>query len=272
MNLIFDSSYFISFNVQKDSPIDIKMQDDSVILFILSGKVSISCIEFIHKILISGDMVFLPPSALYKLLSIEDAVVMKCKITRNTRILMTRWLRSLSGYIESNEKHHSILPIKYNVMHFLEIFNSDHAPSGFNTSEMNEWKCKGLILLLKSSYSQKELITFFSPILGGNIDFKEFVYANSSSVNNLQEFADLAKCSLSMFCREFKKNFGEPAYQWILKRKSELVLEDILSTSIPFQELADKYQFSSQAHFTKFCKQRYNQTPKELRNSKQLYV
>ena len=125
----------------------------------------------------------------------------------------------------------------------------------------------GLFLALKNSYSKKELAAFFSPILGKNIDFKEFVYANYNSVKNLQEFADLAKCSLSVFCREFKKNFGESVYQWILKRKSQYVLQDILSSSIPFQELADKYQFSSQAHFTKFCKQRYNLTPKDLRSS-----
>jgi len=58
----------------------------------------------------------------------------------------------------------------------------------------------------------------------------------------------------------------------MLERKSQFVLQDIISTSIPFQELADRYQFSSQAHFTKFCKQRYNQTPKDLRSNSKTFT
>ncbi len=271
MDLDFSSACFVYLNVQKSNYVEIKTECNSAILFVLSGKVSVSCIDFNHNVLISGGMLFLPPGNQYKLETIESSVFVKCEMAKNSLKKVSPWLSSLSESIGEDEKPCLILPIKYKLKCFLEFFNQYYTSSGFDTPELNDWKEEGLFLVLKNSYSMKELATFFSPILGKDIVFKKFVYANYNSVRNLQEFADLAKCSLSVFCREFKKNFGESAYQWMLKRKSQYVFKDIISTSIPFQELADKYQFSSQAHFTKFCKQRYNLTPKDLRNSSKNY-
>lgn len=267
MNLALNAACFSPIDICKHNYKEIKTGDSSTILFVLSGKVLVSCVECNHKMHLSDVMLFLPPGTKFKLLAIETSVIVKCEMTKNSISQINQWLITLlENYAECEEKCLT-LPIKYNLKCFIKLFYQHYSFSGFNNQDFNEWKHDGLFLALKNSYSKKELAAFFSPILGKNIDFKEFVYANYNSVKNLQEFADLAKCSLSVFCREFKKNFGESVYQWILKRKSQYVLQDILSSSIPFQELADKYQFSSQAHFTKFCKQRYNLTPNDLRSS-----
>ncbi|BEG99050.1 transcriptional regulator [Bacteroides sedimenti] len=255
-------------SLKKDEHAEIKTADNSAILFVLSGKVSLSCIDFKNKI--SEEMLFLAPGSKYELSTEEETELVKCEIVKNVLTKISQWLSPISENQVEEDEVYLTLPVKYNLKKFLEFFQQYYS-SGLNTSEIVEWKQEGLFLLLKNSYSKRELTGFFKTILGENMDFKEFVYANYYSVKNLQEFADLAKCSLSVFCRDFKKNFGESAYQWMLKRKSQYVLRDILSTSIPFQELADKYQFSSQAHFTKFCKQRYNLTPRELRSSNENY-
>lgn len=259
---------FVHYSLQKDSVIEKQMPKGSLILFVLSGRLTVSSGEYINKVIVAGDMIFLPPSPKYKLFALETSVLMNCEITPKTRTNAHKWFETLSGIYKEDNSKFTILPIKYNVRQFIEVFKYNLKNAGIDSPEIQEWKQEGLLLLLKSSYSIKELADFFSPILGYNMEFKEFVYTNCSSVNSLNEFAALAKCSLSVFCREFKKSFGESAYQWLLKRKSQFVLQDIINTSIPFQELADKYGFSSQSHFTKFCKQRYNDTPKNIRNSK----
>ncbi|WP_353334254.1 helix-turn-helix transcriptional regulator [Bacteroides sedimenti] len=268
MNLAFNTACFQRMSLKKDEHAEIKTADNSAILFVLSGKVSLSCIDFKNKI--SEEMLFLAPGSKYELSTEEETELVKCEIVKNVLTKISQWLSPISENQVEEDEVYLTLPVKYNLKKFLEFFQQYYS-SGLNTSEIVEWKQEGLFLLLKNSYSKRELTGFFKTILGENMDFKEFVYANYYSVKNLQEFADLAKCSLSVFCRDFKKNFGESAYQWMLKRKSQYVLRDILSTSIPFQELADKYQFSSQAHFTKFCKQRYNLTPRELRSSNENY-
>lgn len=271
MDLALNSGGFQHLNVQKDKYTEVKTVDNSAILFILSGKMLVSSIDFKHNMTLSEGMLFLPPGNQYELLAVEPSVFVKCEITKNVLKKVSQWLAPLSESNIEEERSRIILPVKYNLKCFLDFF-LHYESCGLNINEICEWKQDGLFLVLKNSYSKKELADFFSPILGEDMDFKEFVYANYDSVKNLQEFADLAKCSLSVFCREFKKNFGESAYQWMLKRKSQFVLRDILSTSIPFQELADKYQFSSQAHFTKFCKQWYNLTPRDLRSSSGNYM
>lgn len=267
MDLAFNLACFVYIDVRKDNYIEIKTGDNSAILFVLSGEVLASCTEYNHKIVVSGSMLFLPPGTKCRLLGTETSNIVKYEMTKNSINKISKWLASFSENDTEYGKNCLILPIRYNLKCFFEFFHQHYSLSGFNISELNEWKEDGLFIVLKNSYSMKELAELFSPILGKNMDFKAFVYANFKSVRNLQEFADLAKCSLNVFCREFKMNFEESAYQWMLKRKSQYILQDILSTSVPFQELADKYQFSSQAHFTKFCKQRYNLTPKDLRNN-----
>lgn len=263
MDLAFNTTPIVHKYVKKDNLIEFKMGDNSAILFVLSGKVSVSGIDFEQKMILSEGMLFLSPGIQYEFLAMDHSALVKYEINTNVLMKMGQYLAS---FIENNhidKQSKEVLPVKYSLMCLLDFFRK----SDLNRPDLNEWCHDGLLLMLKNSYSKKELASLFFPVLGKNMNFKEFVYANYNSVRNLQEFADLAKCSLSAFCREFKNNFGESAYQWILKRKSKYVLQDIISTSIPFQELADKYQFSSQAHFTKFCKQRYNMTPKDLRSN-----
>ncbi len=263
MNLVFSSTPIVHKSVKKDNSIEFKMGDNSSILFVLSGKVSVSGVDFEQNMILSEEMLFLSPGIQCEVLALDCSALIIYEINANVLMRMGQFLTSFieENHIDNQSK--VILPIKYSLMRFLEFFRM----SDLNKPELNSWCHDGLFLLLKNSYSKKDLADLFFSVLGKNMNFKEFVYANYNSVRNLQEFAGLAKCSLSAFCREFKENFGESAYQWILKRKSKYVLQDIISTTIPFQELADKYKFSSQAHFTKFCKQWYNMTPKDLRSN-----
>lgn len=253
--------------LSKGSQYKIETGECAAILFVLSGTASIFSIDYhLNYLEIKNGILLLPRCSQYRIEALETVTFFKCDMTLNFIQNVNQWLIQVYGNSLTEKKQNYKLPLKQKVRHLLDFFFQSDTTLESNRAQFNEWKLNGLFLIMKDSYSVQELSTFFSEIKNQDIEFKEFVFSNYRKVRSVMEFADLAKCSLSVFCREFKKHFGESAYQWMLKRKSQYVLEDILQTSIPFQELADKYQFSSQAHFTKFCKQRYNLTPKDLRN------
>lgn len=253
--------------LSKGSQYKIETGECAAIFFVLSGTASIFSIDYhLNYLEIKNGILLLPRCSQYRIEALETVTFFKCDMTLNFIQNVNQWLIQVYGNSLTEKKQNYKLPLKQKVRHLLDFFFQSDTTLESNRAQFNEWKQNGLFLIMKDSYSVQELSTFFSEIKNQDIEFKEFVFSNYRNVRSVMEFADLAKCSLSVFCREFKKHFGESAYQWMLKRKSQYVLEDILQTSIPFQELADKYQFSSQAHFTKFCKQRYNLTPKDLRN------
>jgi hypothetical protein len=61
MDSALNSACFSQIDVRKDNHKEIKTGDSSTILFVLSGKVLVSCVECNHKMLLSSGMLFLPP-------------------------------------------------------------------------------------------------------------------------------------------------------------------------------------------------------------------
>jgi len=59
--------------------------------------------------------------------------------------------------------------------------------------------------------------------------------------------------------------FKESPYQWMQKKKAELIREKISESDTPFQEIAMDFDFNSQAHFTSYCKRLFGMTPSKLR-------
>jgi AraC-like DNA-binding protein len=136
---------------------------------------------------------------------------------------------------------------------------------GINHPTLNEIKEKELFLILFSYYSNSELLTLFYPLLGSNISFKSFVMQNYNRVSSVQQFADLANCSLSTFKRRFHENFGVSVYQWMLDQKSKHILHALTLENISFADIIFEYGFSSASHFCSFCKHKFGASPKALR-------
>lgn len=122
-----------------------------------------------------------------------------------------------------------------------------------------------IIIYLNEFYSRKELSSLFSPILGQDSDFRSFIYANYRKVNNVKELAKQKSMTTVTFNRHFIRAFGVSASNWIRERRKEEIKRDIMLTDLSFTELAFKYNFSSSAYFTIFCKNNWGKTPSEIR-------
>ena len=73
---------------------------------------------------------------------------------------------------------------------------------------------------------------------------------------------------LNISCPNVKQGgmaFGTSAKQWLIQKKKEKLLRDIIMTNMSIAELADKYRFSVN-YLTTFCKEHFGKSPTELRS------
>ena len=80
-----------------------------------------------------------------------------------------------------------------------------------------------------SSYSgdsiiKKKLLHFFHPIIGRQLEFRDFVMQNYSKVNNLDELITLSNIGRTSFFIKFKEEFGITAKQWMMKQLKKRIL------------------------------------------------
>lgn len=240
--------------------------DRSVIIFLLKGKALITCNNHKDKIQNSGEMVLFPRNCCCYIKVLEEATIISCSFVQNIDLCSRFSFNHLVEFLPDKFTYDfKKLPMKERVMQFLSLLK-DCLDDGLSCGHFHEMKEKELFLILRAYYSKEELAAFFYPLLGKDMDFKDFVLSNYLLVDDLQAFARLGNLSVDTFKRRFKDVFGETAHKWIIQRKSELIYRDIIMTDKPFADIALEYKMSSQAYLSTFCKQHFGKTPQELRD------
>ncbi|EXY89402.1 bacterial regulatory helix-turn-helix s, AraC family protein [Bacteroides fragilis str. 3998T(B)3] len=121
-----------------------------------------------------------------------------------------------------------------------------------------------LFFLLRGFYLKEELALLFHPIISAELTFKDFVIGNYFKVSNVNDLISLSNmCKSSFYCK-FKEVFGMTAKQWLLKQRNTHILNKVMTSETTVGELMEEFRFESQAHFTHYCKQHFNCTPREL--------
>lgn len=123
-----------------------------------------------------------------------------------------------------------------------------------------------LVYLLNCYYTIKELATFYTPIYRYSKSFQYFVMQNYQQAKDVEAFATLGGYSVPTFRRIFKESFGEPAYQWMLKRKCQDIQNDLITTELSISEICYKYGFESLSNFSHFCRANFGKSPRAMRS------
>lgn len=237
----------------------------SVLSFLLKGKVIIRYGISQQIILEEGQLFLLPVNVQYDYEAVEDTEVLHCVITANMRMCTRHSMKQFNEYLPAK---------KQKVLYYLEVDErirvfihhlANCLHDGLSCLHYQQMKREELFLYLRAGYSREELALFFYPLLGKDIDFKDFVLANYKNVHDVKDFAEMANMSVSTFSRRFKDTFSDTTQHWLIQRKAEEVLNDIVKSDLPFMEISDKYNFSSPSYFVSFCKTQYGKTAAELR-------
>ncbi len=236
----------------------------SILLFLLDGEIEFSNDSIQKHILQKNEIALIPAGSTYSAEIKVPSHVVACWFSNDIRLCNRIHLESLSEHKKDITYSYNTLPFQGEVKTFLYLLN-EYMENGIGCKHLQEMKLQELFILFRAYYAKEQLAAFFYPILSRDTDFNHFVLSNYKKVTNVEEFARLAHISLSAFNRKFKKHFSEPAYQWMLHRKTEGVLDDIRSTNKSFLTISLDWNFSSQAHLTKFTKQQCGLSPSQIR-------
>ena len=233
------------------------------LLFVLDGECIINCNQFRNHLFQAGTIILLPKKAMITI-----------KVSAGTRLLSLSFniplnmcdkfiLQSLIDICENMDYNFQPLSIRYPLPPYLEIVTyclSNKMDCGhFHTLLEQE-----LFFLLRGFYLKEELALLFYPIISAKISFKDFIINNYLKVNSVNELISLSNMGKSNFYSKFKEAFGISAKQWMLKQRDMHIINKVASSETTIVELMDEFKFESQTHFTNYCKQHFNCTPKEL--------
>lgn len=132
-------------------------------------------------------------------------------------------------------------------------------------AEFLQAKQTELYFLLNCYYPIKDIAAFYAPIYRYSKTFRYFVMQNYLKAKDVETFAQLGGYSTPTFRRLFKETFGEPAYQWMVKKKSQDIYADLTTTQISISEICYKFGFESLSNFSHFCRANFGKSPRAIR-------
>lgn len=212
-----------------------------------------------------GYMFLLPKNKQITTFARKATTLLLCSFTNYLKLCSCFSIQQLSHFIsESTCQNPYCLKLDIRLQSFFSLL-VDCLKEGLGCIHYHQIKRDELFLYLRAGYTKEELALFFYPVLGQNLEFKDFVLMNSRKIFDVKNFALQANMSLSTFNRRFKETFNETAKNWLLLRKQEFVKRDVALSNLSFSEIAEKYKFSSTSYLDTFCKKYFGKTPKEIR-------
>lgn len=241
--------------------------DRSVLIFLLSGEAAVTCGSYKDRPHREGQVALIPRNSYCYVKVKKKCVIISCSFVQNIDFCNRFSFHNLVEFIPKDFTYDfTMLPVRERINEFLTLLKHclDDKLSCLHFHELME---RELFIFFRAYYTKEELATFFYPLIGRDIDFKDFVLSNYLRFPNLQEFAAQSNMSLNTFKRRFQEAFGQSAHKWITERKKEWVYKDILLTDKPFPEIGQEYGFQSSSYFSEFCKKHFGKSPQELREN-----
>lgn len=239
--------------------------DTTFLVFMLEGDVEIryEVNEYFYPQ--AGYMFLLPKNQQITAYARKATTLLLCSFASDLKLCSRFSIQQLSRYVIGDiSQEPYCLKLDERIQGFLPLLVSS-LREGLGCVHYHQIKRDELFLYLRAGYTKEELALFFYPILGKDMEFKDFILMNSRTLFDVKEFAVRANMSLSTFNRRFKETFNDTAKNWLLLRKQEFVEHDITLSNLTFNEIAEKYSFSSTSYLVTFCKKYFGKTPNELR-------
>lgn len=236
----------------------------NTIYFLVNGKVEANSEEHPNTILVDGQFILQPIGSRVEFRILEATECILYLFEQPQKICQDRFNKGVEIAAES-----VIAPITMEMCFPLRLFVNGlkmYLENELLCMEFLEAKQTELSFLLNCYYPLKDLAAFYAPIYRYSRTFSYFVMQNYMKAKDVEAFAQMGGYSTSTFRRIFKETFGEPAYQWMLKKKSQDILNELTTTDLSISEICYKNGFESLANFSHFCKTNFGKSPRSLRS------
>lgn len=238
-------------------------QSSNLILFILRGNMLINSEEYPGMILQPEHAVLQAIGSKVELLAITDVDCIEFRFNDVPTLCRPNFREIVD--VSINPITYTPLPFNeklHRLIDDLADYLSEPTPPCHAYLDM---KSKELIYVMSNYYPQHIISTFFYPISIYTESFQYFVMKHYAKVRTTEEFAHLGGYTTTTFRRLFKNLYGMPVYVWILNKRRESVLHDLLKSDDRIGVISERYGFDNLSHFSHFCKDSFGDTPRNLR-------
>ena len=253
---------FVHRNIKSGDHVDLADRFNHLI-FVLEGAVIVSYDEFANRHFKKGDVFFIPRTAETKFTVVEDSKLTVCVFDAIRGICEKFNLHSCWSICK--DMKYDFRPVR--IIPQIEAFLDQiiyYLGQGLKCEHFYELKTQEIFLILRWFYTKEQLSLLFYPIIGQSLDFKGFVLDNHLKVKNINDLSNLSMMGRSSFDIKFKKEFGMPPGEWLLKQKAKHIKIHMAIPGVTISDLLIKFDFNSATHFTRFCKQHFGCTPSKM--------
>ncbi len=238
----------------------------NTLYFLLKGSVQVNSDEHPNTIFSEGQLILQPIGSRVEFKILEATECILYLFERPINVCGARFLKgeTLAEQAPPAPIVMDMCPPMKNFVEGLRMYLTDDLLcSGFLQAKRTE-----LVYLLNCYYTLKDLAAFYAPIYRYSKSFRYFVMQNYMKAKDVEAFAQMGGYSTPTFRRLFKETFGEPAYQWMLKKKCEDIQIDLTTTELSISEICYKYGFESLSNFSHFCRTNFGKSPRSIRMQK----
>ena len=261
MSNVTNGFTFIEIN-EKDI-IEEEYATKNYLLFFLKGEFIIKCNQYNNRTFSQGEMILLPKSSIVKIAANSNSELLTMAFDIPESSCDKLIFQSLTTLCEDIVYDLNPIAIRYPLTPFLETLIYC-LKNGMNCIHLHDIMQREFFFLLRGFYEKKEIAMLFHPIIGKELDFKDFVIQNYPDINNIDDLIALSNMGRTSFFVKFKEEFGITAKQWMLKQTKERILGKITEPGVCIKQLMDVCKFESQAQLYRYFKQQFDCTPKQL--------
>lgn len=235
------------------------------VVFVLKGKIKISCKDYNEKIIGAGHMTFLSKGGF---LQVTAHGVNSSLLFFGFDEITIRTDRSLQEFFTAHankDMHtHTTLPVKEDMKHIVDRMVTQVRKGKIkNGAICQAWHIE-LFITFVTYYTKTQVTEFFRPIISTDISFRDFVENNYAEVGcSASKLIQLSGMPKHIFNKRFKEEYGVTPKVWMEDRFKRDLQYYASLPNITTKYLAGKLQVT----VIKLCKltsRLYGLTPGEL--------
>lgn len=239
-------------------------KDYNHILFILEGELKISCNEFINRQIHEKEFILIPISADVACKALSSLRVVWFSFDMFINHFDNDYLKDLIAICEQTNYMFTKLSFCESVDNFIHHLLM-YIQQKMDKKMLQEIKQMELLVILRSFYSMQDIAAFFHPLVGKSYHFRLHIMRSYRKENHVDGLAKCIGLEKRSFSRQFKEEFNESPYQWLLNQKAKHIRFSLAESDKSLEDIRKEHGFKFAGHFTRFCKEQFNCTPVKLR-------
>jgi AraC-like DNA-binding protein len=233
------------------------------ILFFLKGNFSIDCSRYVGRKFVADEMVLIAKSSPIRIQMEAYAQMLVMSFDTLNSAEGYSELQALKPLCRDISYDFEPIPLREPLRSLMRTF-VDSVRSGTDDQPLYDVVLRNFLVLLRVYYTKEEVVRLVYPIMGKEMEFKDFILQNYLHVSNLNELIEQSTLCRTTFFAKFKEEFGTTAKQWMTQQLRDRILWKIREPGVRVKELISECNFESRAQFYRYFRQQFQCTPRQL--------